>query len=104
MKFELFGYSINIEKKVLENKEEMPKDLQEAIETIKKYGVTPPPSQKKVNSAKKATEIRVKRTKEKINNAINLLNLENKEITPYSVAKTAGISYNTAKKYLNEAK
>ncbi len=102
MKFELFGYTIEIEKKALANTEEMPQDLQEALKVIQKYGVTPPPSAKKVESAKRATEIRVKRVKEKINNAINLLRLENKEITPYSVAKTAGISYNTAKKYLEK--
>ena len=104
MKFELFGYTIEIEKKALANTEEMPQDLQEALKVIQKYGVTPPPSKKKIESAKRATEIRVKRVKEKINNAINLLRLENKEITPYSVAKIAGISYNTAKKYLKDVK
>jgi len=102
MKFELFGYTIEIEKKALENQEKMPNDLRQALEIIQKYGVTPPPSKKKQESARKATEIRVKRVKEKINNAINLLRLENKEITPYAIAKTAGISYNTAKKYLNK--
>ena len=47
-----------------------------------------------------ATEARIKRTKEKIVNAINILRMENKEITPYQVAKEAEVSYNTAKKYL----
>jgi len=55
---------------------------------------------KRQNAAYWATEVRTKKVKEKIQNAINLLNLENKAITPYQVAKTAGISYNTAKKHL----
>ena len=55
---------------------------------------------KRQNAAYWATEVRTKRVKEKIQNAINLLNLENKAITPYQVAKTAGISYNTAKRHL----
>jgi len=48
----------------------------------------------------KATEQKIRRVKEKIDNAINLLRLQGKEITPYQVAKEAQISYNTAKKYL----
>ena len=100
MTFELFGYKIEIEKKALANAQEMPQDLQEALKVIQRYGVTPPPSAKKVESAKKATAIRVKRTKEKIDNAVNLLRFQGKEITPYAVAKEAEISYNTAKKYL----
>jgi len=42
------------------------------------------------------------KTKEKIQNAINLLKLEGKEITAYRVAKEAGVSYNTARKYLEQ--
>ena len=48
----------------------------------------------------KARTARTQKTKEKIQNAINLLRIEGKEITPYQVAKAADISYNTAKKYL----
>ena len=47
----------------------------------------------------KATEQKVKRVKEKINNAIQLLKFMQKKVTPYTIAKEAGISYNTAKKY-----
>ena len=36
---------------------------------------------------------------EKVQNAINLLNLYNKKITMNSVANEAGMSYNTVKKY-----
>ena len=40
-----------------------------------------------------------RKTEAKIENAVRLLLLEEKEPTVYRVAKTAGISYNTAKKY-----
>ena len=103
MELNLFGYKIRISKEV-ESDTELPADLQEAFKVIKKYGYKPEVSKKKTESAKKATEIRSKRAKEKINNAINLLKLENKKITLYSIAKTAGVSYNTVKKYENELK
>jgi len=101
MQFEVFGYKISIEKKALKEKEEMPKDLQWALEIIEKYGAKIPPSKKKQESAKRASKIKAQKTKEKIQNAINLLRLEGEEITPYKVSKIAKVSYNTAKKYLN---
>ena len=57
-------------------------------------------SHNKKLATKKATESRVKKAKEKIQNAINLLQLENKAITHYSISKTAGVSFNTVKKYI----
>jgi len=54
---------------------------------------------KKRNATKKAIEVKKDNTKKKIINAVNLLRLENKKITPYLVAKTSGVSFNTAKKY-----
>ena len=42
------------------------------------------------------------KTEQKIENAVRLLMMEQKEPTVYRVAKTAGISYNTAKKYAKE--
>ena len=53
------------------------------------------------NAAYAATEARSKKAKEKIQNAINLLRMQNKELTAYAVAKEAGISFVTARKYLN---
>lgn len=56
------------------------------------------------NKQKSILEARKERTnklKEKIENAMNLLRLENKEITAYSVSKVADISYNSARKYLD---
>lgn len=57
-------------------------------------------SWKKIYATEKATEARSKKVKEKINNAINILRMENKEITPYQVAKVSGVSFVTVKKYL----
>jgi MinD-like ATPase involved in chromosome partitioning or flagellar assembly len=56
-------------------------------------------SQKKSNAAKKATELRAKMAREKIVNAINILRMENRNITEYAVAKVSGCSINTVKKY-----
>lgn len=57
-------------------------------------------SLRKQRATKKATESRVKKAKDKINNAINLLQLENKPITHYSIAQTSGVSFNTVKKHI----
>jgi len=104
MEIEVFGYKISIEKKAFKDKEsgEMPNDLRWALEILDKYGKKIPPSEKKVESAKRASRIKADRTKEKVINAVNLLRLQQEEITPYKVAKTAKISYNTAKKYLQK--
>jgi len=102
MKFKIGNYTITIEKQALEDTG-LPKEVQEALQTLAKYGYTPPPSAKKQESAKRARAALQAKTKEKIQNAINLLKLEGKEITAYAVAKAAGVSYNTAKKYLQEA-
>ena len=56
----------------------------------------------KVRAADKATESRTKAAKEKIQNAINILTMENKKITHYSIAQTCGVSFTTVKKYLDD--
>jgi len=104
MELEVFGYKISIEKKALKDKErgEMQNDLKWALEVLEKYGKKIPASPKKVESAKRASKIKAKKAREKIQNAVNLLRLQGEEITAYKVAKTAGVSYNTAKKYLQK--
>ena len=99
MKFQIGNYTITIEKRALEDKG-LPQEVQEALQTLAKYGYTPPPSPKRQESAQRAREALQAKTKEKIQNAINLLKMQGEEITPYRVAKEAGVSYNTAKKYL----
>ena len=99
MKFQIGNYTITIEKRALKDTG-LPQEVQEALQTLAKYGYTPPPSEKKRESAQRARAVLQAKTKEKIQNAINLLKLEEKEITAYRVAKEAGVSYNTARKYL----
>lgn len=54
---------------------------------------------KKVKATNKANIVKRRKSRDAITNAVNLLRFENKKITVYSVAKTAQISYNTAKQY-----
>jgi len=56
-------------------------------------------SSKKIKAVAKATNTRVNRAKRKIENALNLMRLENRPISVYLVSKEAGVSYNTANKY-----
>jgi hypothetical protein len=56
----------------------------------------------KGSAALKATEVRSKRAKEKIDNAINILRMENKPITYYSISKVGNVSYITVTKYLTD--
>ena len=55
-------------------------------------------SEKLIKGMSKAREKRTKDTNKKIENAINILMFENKKLTTYSVAKAAGVSYNTINK------
>lgn len=56
-------------------------------------------SPKKKKAMKRATDERIKKAKSKIENSINILRMENRPITIYSVSKESGVSYNTASKY-----
>ena len=102
MQFEVFGYKISIEKKAFKEKEKLPNDLRWALQIIEKYSSKIEPSNKRIESARRAANSKAKKAKEKIDNAINLLKLQGVEITIYKVAKTAKVSYNTAKKYLSQ--
>ena len=59
---------------------------------------TPAHHNKKL-AAKRATIIRQERAKDKIRNAVNLLHFLNAKVNVNSVAKKAGVAYNTVKKY-----
>jgi len=54
---------------------------------------------KKIKATNKANLAKRKKSKEAVTNAVNMLRFEDRKITVYSVAKTAAISYNTAKQY-----
>jgi len=56
-------------------------------------------STSKRNATKKATYAREMKAKKKIENAVNLLRIEGKKITAYTVAKRAEVSFVTARKY-----
>ena len=98
MKFEVFGYNIEVSKK-LQNNEALPADLQEAIAVLERYGKKVGSSEAQKKAAAKATATREQKAKKKIENAINLLRFENKNISEYAVAKKSGCSINTVKKY-----
>jgi len=57
-------------------------------------------SVKKSIAADKATEVRSKRAKAKIENAINILRMENKPITYYSISKMGRVAFTTVQKYI----
>jgi len=98
MKFEVFGYNIEVSKKLTGN-EKLPADLQEAIAVLEKYGKKIGSSDAQKRAAAKATSARSTRAKEKIQNAINILRMEGKNISEYAISKQSGCSINTAKKY-----
>ena len=54
---------------------------------------------KKIKATSKANKAKRRKSRNAITNAVNILRFEDKRITVYSVAKTAEISYNTAKQY-----
>ncbi len=61
-------------------------------------------SSKKNIAASNATEARTDAAKEKIENAINILRLENKKMTHYSISKTGNVSFMTVKKYVDDVR
>jgi len=73
------------------------KQIKEIVDNPKKIKH----SIKKVIACDTATEARTAKAKKKIQNAINILRMENKKLTHYSIAKTAKVSYVTVKKYIS---
>jgi Fic family protein len=101
MKFEFFGYSVDVTKNDID-------ELEKAKEILDKYNFKAVHKTadltKKRASAKKATEMRQEATKVKIQQGINLWRIEASEskLTAYKLAKLAGVSQNTTKKYLTK--
>ena len=92
------SYKVNINNKLLIDNS-LPKDLRDAFATIKRYGLKKEPTIKQREATKKATKIRQQKAKEKIENAVNILRMENKPINNNSVKRVSGCSINTVKKY-----
>lgn len=59
-------------------------------------------SEAKVLATVKASDAKIKQAKEKIENGINILRLENMKMTFSSIAKSSGVSFNTVKKYITK--
>jgi len=59
-------------------------------------------SNAKVLATAKASDTKTKQAKEKIENGINILRLENVKFTFSSIAKSSGVSFNTVKKYVTK--
>jgi len=89
--------------KLINNIDQLDIETANAINTLIRKGerIT---STKKQAAAKEALKVKVSKTKEKIQNAINLLRLQGKPINPYQVAKLSDVAYNTARKYLKDIK
>ncbi len=98
MKLQLFGYNITLNKDA-KTDDNMPQNLRDALAVIESYGVKAPSTLKQQRAAATATKARSNAAKEKIENAVNMLRMQNKNITQYSVAKMSGCSINTVKKY-----
>jgi len=103
MRLKIRDSVITIPDKLINNLDHLDIETANAINTLIRKGkrVT---SKRKQSSAKKALKVKVTKTKEKIQNAINLLRLQGKPINAYQVAKLSGVAYNTARKYLKRAK
>ena len=71
-------------------------ELEKLIDELENSGRT----EGRKKAAAIATSARVEKAKEKIQNAIDLLRMEGKKITPYQVSKVSGVCYATVKKYL----
>jgi len=92
-KIELNEEEFELYKKICEMKKYS--KLKNTIESMEEKKV----SVKKIEAMQKATDTRINKAKEKILNAINLLRIENKNISNYAIAKISGCSINTVKKY-----
>jgi len=99
MRIKIRDSVVTIPDKLIKNMDQLDIETANAINTLLRKGVRVI-SQKKQQSAKDALKVKVTKTKEKIQNAINLLRLQGKPINAYQVAKLSGVAYNTARKYL----
>jgi len=98
MRIKIKNSVITIPDKLINNLDKLDIETANAINTLLRKGERVI-SEKKQQSAKEACKVKISKTKEKIQNAVNLLRLQGKPINPYQVAKLSGVAYNTARKY-----
>jgi type III secretory pathway lipoprotein EscJ len=101
MRIKIKDSMVTIPDKLIKDLSNLDVETANAINTLLRKGKRVI-SKKKQDIAKEALKVKVSKTKEKIQNAINLLRLQGKPINPYQVAKLSGVAYNTAKKYLGK--
>ena len=65
MKIDVFGYTISINKALIED-ENTPADLKKAIEIIEHYGLKAKSTEKQKKSAERATKVRSERRNDEI--------------------------------------
>ena len=99
MRIKIKSSVLTIPDKLIEQIDQLDIETANAINTLIRKGERVI-SKKKQETAQKALKVKVSKTKEKVQNAINLLRLQSKPINAYQVAKLSGVSYNTARKYL----
>jgi len=81
---------------------DLPPEVAEALEILKKYGYKRPASEKQIKSARNAAKARQEAAKRKIAEAIGILvRADKKAPSLYAIAKLAEVSYNTVRKYRN---
>ena len=101
MRIKIKDSILTIPNKLISQLDELDIETANAINTLLNKGERII-SQRKQDTAKNALKVKVTKTKEKIQNAINLLKLQGQPINPYQVAKLSGVAYNTARKYLKK--
>ena len=109
MRVKVFDIEMTVPNKLLDKLDSMDmekltdneKELVSAINKLVTKGKVLNYNSNKSVNIQKATNAKINKTKEKIQNAINLLRLQGEEINPYRIAKVAHVSYNTARKYFS---
>ena len=102
MRLRIEGSVVTIPDKLIKKLDRLDIETANAINTLLKKGEKII-SEQHLKNANIATKAKVSKTKEKIQNAINLLKLQGEPVNPYRVAKLSGVAYNTAYKYLKNA-
>ena len=96
-------YKISIDEDLYNEMIKVLEDHDSALaEEIKAFTKEPGATFKQKIALVGVAEKKRRKTEQKIEDAVRALVFNNEEPTVYRVAKTAGISYNTAKKYINE--
>ena len=99
MRIKIAGSIVTIPDKLIKKLDQLDIETANAINTLIRKGEKVV-SQRHIENANKAVKAKTSKTKEKIQNAINLLKLQGEPVNPYRVAKLSGVAYNTAYKYL----